>query len=133
MPLNSKGLITHIRVLLKQAAILWRKEEAEEEAAYKAKIAAYKVRKYALPTSPATKKAALAAVYARRKALLAATSAPIPLVATLAAVTANRFLELCSNLAIKAKRNSTKYALVLVDKAHALVKRSTPIAGITPI
>ncbi|KAK2073965.1 hypothetical protein P8C59_008202 [Phyllachora maydis] len=45
------------------ATILWRKEEAEEKAVYKAEIAIYKARlskyvKHALPTSPAAKKAA---------------------------------------------------------------------------
>ncbi|KAK2075419.1 hypothetical protein P8C59_009548 [Phyllachora maydis] len=66
MPFDSEGLIAHIRVLLKQATTLRRKEEAEEEAAYKAEIAIYKARlskraEYALPTSLAVKKAALAA------------------------------------------------------------------------
>ncbi|KAK2072134.1 hypothetical protein P8C59_006506 [Phyllachora maydis] len=45
----------------------------------------------------------------------------------------HRFLELRSNLAIKAKRNSAKYALVLIDKARTLVKHKAPIAGIIPI
>ncbi|KAK2073284.1 hypothetical protein P8C59_007574 [Phyllachora maydis] len=90
------------------------KKEVEEEVVYKAEIAIYKARlskavKYALPTLPAIKKAALAAIYARRKALRAVTSVPILLVATLAAVIANRFLKLCFNLAIKAKPS---YALL---------------------
>ncbi|KAK2073049.1 hypothetical protein P8C59_007358 [Phyllachora maydis] len=45
----------------------------------------------------------------------------------------DRFLELRSNLAIKAKYNGAKCVLVLVDKARALVKRRAPAAGITPI
>ncbi|KAK2066173.1 hypothetical protein P8C59_000008 [Phyllachora maydis] len=98
--------------------MLRHKEEAEEEAAYKAEIATYKARKYALPILPAIKKAALAAIYAGRKALHAA---------------ANCFLELRSNLATKAKHNSAKYILVLVDKMRALVEHRAPIAGITPI
>ncbi|KAK2071004.1 hypothetical protein P8C59_005461 [Phyllachora maydis] len=93
MPLNSKGLITRVYILLEQAATLWYKEEAEKEAARKAEIATYKARiskpaEHALPTSLAVKKAALAAIYARHKALRAAI---------------NCFLELRSNLAIKAK------------------------------
>ncbi|KAK2072106.1 hypothetical protein P8C59_006482 [Phyllachora maydis] len=56
--LNSEGLIVHIYILLKQAATLWHKEEAEEEAVYKAEIAIYKAYKHALPISPAVKKAA---------------------------------------------------------------------------
>ncbi|KAK2066320.1 hypothetical protein P8C59_000149 [Phyllachora maydis] len=94
------------------ATALRRKEEAEEEAVYKAEIAIYKAylskrAKHTLPTLLATKKAALAAIHC--------------------------FLELRSNLAIKAKRNSAKYALVLVDEARTLVERSTPIIGITPM
>ncbi|KAK2067187.1 hypothetical protein P8C59_000946 [Phyllachora maydis] len=92
-PLNSKGLITYIRVLLKQAAILQHKEKAEEEVVYKAEIVIYKARKHALPISLAVKKAALAAMH-----------------------TQHCFLELRSNLAIKAKYNSAKCALALVDK-----------------
>ncbi|KAK2068610.1 hypothetical protein P8C59_003242 [Phyllachora maydis] len=45
----------------------------------------------------------------------------------------HRFLELRSNPAIKAKRDSAKYALVLVDEVRALVERRAPVAGITPI
>ncbi|KAK2067136.1 hypothetical protein P8C59_000896 [Phyllachora maydis] len=68
-PLNSKGLIVYIYVLLKQATTLWYKEEVEEEAAYKAEIAIYKAHlskhaKHALPILLAIKKAALAAIYA---------------------------------------------------------------------
>ncbi|KAK2069351.1 hypothetical protein P8C59_003937 [Phyllachora maydis] len=63
IPFDSKGLIIYIYVLLKQAATLRRKEEAEEKAVYKAEIATYKVyiskpAKYALPISLAIKKAA---------------------------------------------------------------------------
>ncbi|KAK2070710.1 hypothetical protein P8C59_005185 [Phyllachora maydis] len=63
IPLNSKGLIVRIYILLKQAAILWRKEEAEEEAARKTEIAIYKARlskraKHALPILLAVKKRA---------------------------------------------------------------------------
>ncbi|KAK2068177.1 hypothetical protein P8C59_002834 [Phyllachora maydis] len=66
-PLDSKGLIVYIYILLEQAAALWRKEEAEEEAAYKVEIAIRKARlfkaaKHALPILPAIKKAALAAI-----------------------------------------------------------------------
>ncbi|KAK2073966.1 hypothetical protein P8C59_008203 [Phyllachora maydis] len=39
------------------------------------------------------------------------------------------FLELRSNLAIKAKYNGAKYALVLVDKARALIERRAPTAA----
>ncbi|KAK2070942.1 hypothetical protein P8C59_005402 [Phyllachora maydis] len=75
------GYITDLKKRLNKAAVLQRKEEVEEEAVYKAEITIYKARlskraEHALPTLLAIKKAALAAIYARCKALRAAASTP---------------------------------------------------------